>query len=144
MSLIKRNGGGYFPLRSLMSDFFDNDGFVFDKMLNNETLPAVNISENEKNYEIELAVPGMKKEDFKVKVENGVLTIAAEKREEKEEKRKNFTRQEYNYSSFRRSFTLPENAKEDNLQAHYDNGLLKLTVAKKVATPAKVKEIPVV
>jgi HSP20 family protein len=143
MSLLKRNNGGYFPFRSLMSDFFDNDGFVFDKFFNNESMPAVNISESEKGYEIELAAPGMKKDDFKVKVENGVLVISAERKEEKEEKKKNYTRQEYNYSSFSRSFTLPENAKEEDLHAKYEDGLLRLTVGKKEAVASKTKEIPV-
>lgn len=143
MSLIKRNSGGYFPFRSVLSDFFDNDGFLFDKLWDKETMPAVNISETDKGYEIELAAPGMKKEDFKVKVENGVLSISAEKKEEREEKKKNYTRQEYNYTSFSRSFTLPENAKEDDLLAKYEDGLLRLTVGKKEAVTSKSKEIPV-
>jgi HSP20 family protein len=143
MSLIKRNQGGYFPFRSILSDFFENDGFLFDKMWDKDTMPAVNISETEKSYEIELAAPGMKKEDFRVKVENGVLNISAERKEEKEEKKKNYTRQEYNYSSFRRSFTLPENAKEEDLMAKYEDGMLRLKVAKKEAVTSKAKEIPV-
>lgn len=143
MSLIKRNQGGYFPFRSVLSDFFDNDGFLFDKMWDKETMPAVNISETDKGFEIELAAPGMKKEDFKVKVDNGVLTISAERKEEKEEKKKNYTRQEYNFSSFSRSFTLPENVKEDDLMAKYEDGLLRLTVGKKEAVKSKAKEIPV-
>ena len=86
------------------------------------------------------ALPGTQ---FKVKLENGMLTISAEKKEEKEEKTNKYTRQEFRFNSFTRSFTLPENAKEDDVQAHYEDGVLKLHVAKKVIAPAKVKEFPV-
>jgi len=85
----------------------------------------------------------VKKEDFKVEVENGVLTISAEKKEEKKESKKNYTRQEYYYNSFTRSFTLPENAKEDDLVARYEDGMLKLAVAKKAITVSKAREIEV-
>src|SRR5690606_30001297 len=95
--------------------------------------------EHEKNFEIELAAPGMKKEDFNITVENGVLTISSEKEEKKEETEKNYTRKEFSYSSFTRSFTLPENVSEDEIKAHYENGILKLVVAKRtpVAPPKK-------
>ncbi|MEI5579364.1 Hsp20/alpha crystallin family protein, partial [Streptomyces brasiliscabiei] len=86
--------------------------------------PAVNVSETDKNYEIEVAAPGMKKDDFKVKVENGAIHISAERKEEKEEKQKNYTRQEYSYNSFSRSFTLPEDVKEDDIKAQYEDGVL--------------------
>jgi HSP20 family protein len=143
MALLKRNDGGMLSFRPMINDFFDTDRFLFDKLWNNETIPAVNISENEKGFDIELAAPGLKKNDFKVKLENGMLTISAEKKEEKEEKTNKYTRQEFRYNSFTRSFTLPENAKEDDVQAHYEDGVLKLHVAKKVIAPAKVKEFPV-
>ena len=110
--------------RPMINDFFDTDRFLFDKLWNNETIPAVNIMENEKGFDIELAAPGLKKNDFKVKLENGMLTISAEKKEEKEEKTNKYTRQEFRYNAFTRSFTLPENAKEDDVQAHYEDGVL--------------------
>jgi HSP20 family protein len=141
MALIKRNNGGFFNFRPTIADFFDDNGFFLDKVWNTESVPAVNISEDEKNYEIELAVPGMKKNDFKVKIENNMLTISAEHKEEKEEKKKNYTRQEYRFDSFTRSFTLPENAKEDGIEAHYEDGVLKLKVAKKVVVTSKAKEV---
>jgi HSP20 family protein len=144
MSLVKRNNGGFFPFRGLLSDFFEGEDLSLDRLWNKEmSMPAVNISEGDKTYEIELAVPGMRKNDFKVKVENGVLTISAEREEEKKEKEKNYTRREYSYNSFKRSFTLPENVKEDDIKAHYEDGVLKLTVAKKVMTVSKAKEIAV-
>jgi HSP20 family protein len=142
MSLIKNNQGGYFSFRPFINEFF-NDRISLNKMFDGEDYPAVNIVENEKNYEIEVAAPGMKKEDFKVEVENGVLTISAEKKEEKKESKKNYTRQEYYYNSFTRSFTLPENAKEDDLVARYEDGMLKLAVAKKAITVSKAREIEV-
>ncbi len=143
MTLIKRNNGGLLSFGPTLNDFFDNDGFVFDKLWRGDTIPAVNISETEKNYEIEMAAPGMKKKDFKVKVENGIITISAETKSEKEEKRKNYSRQEYNYSSFTRSFNLPENAIKDDLTAKYEDGTLRLTIGKKVTATTKAKEIPV-
>ncbi len=142
MSLIKKNQGGYFSFRPFFNELF-NDRISLNRMFDGEEFPAVNIIENEKNYEIEVAAPGMKKDDFKVAVENGVLTISAEKKEEKKESQKNYTRQEYYYNSFSRSFTLPENAREDGLAARYEDGVLKLTVAKKVVTVSKAREIEV-
>lgn len=142
MSLIKKNQGGYFSFRPFFNEFF-NDRVSLNRMFDGEEFPAVNIVENENNYEIEVAAPGMKKDDFKVEVENGVLTISAEKKEEKKESKKNYTRQEYYYNSFTRSFTLPENAKEDGLAARYEDGMLKLSVAKKAVTVSKAREIEV-
>jgi HSP20 family protein len=143
MSLLRRNGG-YFPaMRNMISDFFENENLQFDDFFRKDWIPAVNVSETDKSYDIELAAPGLKKEDFHVKVENGVLTISSEKKTEKETKDKNYTRKEFNYSSFSRSFTLPENVKEDGIKASYDNGVLKLNVVKTAATVAKVKEIAV-
>ncbi|MFM2207839.1 MAG: hypothetical protein RL213_1814 [Bacteroidota bacterium] len=143
MSLLRRNGG-YFPaMRNMISDFFENENLQFDDFFRKDWIPAVNVSETDKSYDIELAAPGLKKEDFHIKVENGVLTISSEKKTEKETKEKNYTRKEFNYSSFSRSFTLPENVKEDGIKASYDNGLLKLNVVKTAANVAKAKEIAV-
>ncbi len=143
MSLIKRNSGGTIPFRNILGDFFSNDELLFDRMVNREFIPAVNIYEKDKTYEIEFVVPGMKKDDFKVKVENDVLTVSAERKEEKKEVEKNYTRQEYSFNSFSRSFTLPDNAKSEEIKAHYEDGLLKLTILKNAATVSKVKEIAV-
>lgn len=142
MALLKRSNGGLTPFRTVLSDLFETDGFFDDRFWNKSWIPAVNVSENDKNYEIEVAAPGMQKEDFKVKVEKGVLTISSEKKEEKEEKKKNYTRQEYNYSVFSRSFTLPDDVKEDDIKANYQDGILKLSVAKK-AVVSKAKEIAI-
>src|SRR5437762_376299 len=99
MSLIKRNNGGLVPFRSLLSDFYEDDDLLLNRFFKRDAMPAVNVSETDKNYEIEVAAPGMRKNDFKVKVDNGVLTVSAERKEEKEEKDKNYMRQEYSYNT---------------------------------------------
>jgi HSP20 family protein len=125
---------------NLLSDFFDNDRFFDSDWLKEQTMPAVNVKETEKSFDIELAAPGLSKKDFKINVDNGVLTISSEKKEEKEQKEKDYTRKEFSYSSFSRSFTLPENVNEDDVKANYEDGLLKLNVAKKVLTQPKTKK----
>ena len=108
-----------------------------------DTLPAANIAETEKEYSIELAVPGYQKADFKIKVEKDMLTISAETKLENEKKDKAYTRKEYNYSSFARSFTLPDNVKDDAITAKYDNGILTLTLPKSNVQITATKEIEV-
>jgi HSP20 family protein len=103
-------------------------GDLSGKILN---VPAVNIVEHKDYYSVSLAVPGMEKEDFKIDVEGNILTISAEKEEDKEEKDKRYNRREYNYSSFSRSFTLPDEVKQENIQATYENGVLALLLSKK-------------
>lgn len=124
-------------LPSLFNDFFrpwgsmfdTNGGSLFDT-LNPVTIPAVNISENKERFDVSLAAPGMKKGDFNIDVEGNTLTISAETKEEKEEKDERYTRKEYSYSSFSRSFTLPEGVNKDKIDASYDNGVLKLSLPK--------------
>ncbi|HZY79211.1 MAG TPA: Hsp20/alpha crystallin family protein [Cyclobacteriaceae bacterium] len=140
MSLIKRSEWPSLVNGSWLSDFFDNDRFFDAPFMRIQSIPAVNISENEKNFEISLAAPGLSRKDFNVSVENGALTISSEKKEEKETKEKDFTRQEYSYSSFSRSFTLPENAKEDDVNAKYEDGVLKVTLGKKALPSQKAKK----
>lgn len=96
-----------------------------------EKVPRVNIAESKDNYAVSMAVPGMKKDDFKIDVNNNMLTICAEKEEKKEEDDKQYNRKEYNHSSFSRSFTLPDDAEQDEIQATYDNGVLWLLIPKK-------------
>ena len=141
MALLKRTHGGLVPFRSMLSNFFEHNDFLSDGFWNKDWVPAVNISETNDHYNIEVAAPGMKKDDFKVKVEKGVMHISAEKKEEKKEEKKNYTRQEYNYNSFSRSFTLPDDVKEEDIKANYDNGVLKLSIARKAANVTKGKEI---
>ena len=116
-----------------LSSFFDDDffpnRFMPGRLMQN--MPATNIKENDTNFQIEIAAPGLKKEDFNVDIEKGMLTISSEKKDEKEEKDENYTRREYNYSSFSRSFRLPESVTEDDIDATYKDGVLKLIIPKK-------------
>ena len=138
MTLVKKNRIDFPWGMNLMSDFFDSDGFFGKDWLALNKTPRVNIEETDKFFKIELAAPGMKKDNFNVEVVNGILTISAEAKDEKEEKGKNYTRKEFNFESFTRSFTLPENVKEEKIDAEYKDGLLLLTLPKtEVKVPPK-------
>jgi len=109
------------------NEWFDNSGFSGRAM----NVPAVNISEQKDNYLVSLAVPGVKKEDLKIDVDGNMLTISSEKEESNEEKDKKFTRREYSYSSFSRSFTLPEEINKEKIDARYEDGVLKISLPRK-------------
>lgn len=135
MSIIKRNDV-LFP--SLMNEIFKPDwfgGLENDK----SNVPAVNIKENEVDFELELAVPGRKKEDFQIEINENLLTIASESKTEENVEKDNYTRREFAYSSFKRAFTLPETIDEDNIKASYDNGILKFILPKKAEALPKPK-----
>ncbi|MBK9149633.1 MAG: Hsp20/alpha crystallin family protein [Saprospiraceae bacterium] len=122
---------------SVFNDFFKpwNEWFDGGNVWN---VPAVNISESKDAYKVSLAVPGMKKEDFKIDLDGNMLTISSEKKEEKEEKDEKFTRKEYSFSSFSRSFTVPDDIEADKIAASYKDGVLELKLPKK--EPAKKAE----
>lgn len=109
------------------NEWFNNEGFM-GKTIN---VPAVNIAETTNGFDLSLAVPGMKKDDFKIDVDGNMLTISCQKEEKKEEKDAKFTRKEFNYSSFSRCFTLPEEVNKEKIDAHYEDGVLKLSLPKK-------------
>jgi len=138
MNLVKRN---VFSLPQL-SNFFDDDWFNI-KPFKQDWPAAINVAENEKNYEIEVVAPGLKKEDFNVSIENGVLTISGETKTEKEEKDKNYIRKEYSASSFSHSFTVPGNTDEDSVNANYNDGILKMTIDKTKVENTTKKEIAI-
>lgn len=129
--------------RRWMDNFWDVDKFFDDEFVKGEFVPAVNIKDNKATFEIEVAAPGMKKEDFKVTVENDMLIIAAEHKVEKEEKEENFTRREFSYNSFRRSFMLPENVDAEKIDAKYTDGILHLMMKKTKVVEPDVKKITV-
>lgn len=110
------------------NEWFDNSNAFLGRTI---TMPAVNIVENKEDYMVSLAVPGMKKEDFNIDVEGNMLTISSEKEESKEEKEDKYTRKEYNYSSFSRSFTLPDEVNKEKIEAKYVDGVLKLMLPKR-------------
>ena len=134
MSIVKKAQDVFGP----WSDFFDVERFFGnDWMVKTKSVPSVNIKENDNSFSIELSAAGMKKDDFKINVEDGVITISAEKKEEKSEKDEKYTRKEFSYSSFSRSFNLPENADGDKASAGYENGMLTINLPKKVAQGVK-------
>ena len=126
---------------SIFEDFFKpldswlNYSGVMGKMT---TVPAVNIVEGPTDFKVSLAVPGLTKEDFKIDVEDEMITISAEKEENKEQNEEQYTRREYNFSSFTRSFSLPPNVKQDAIEAKYENGVLNLVLPKREADKATV------
>jgi HSP20 family protein len=103
-------------------------------------MPSVNIRERAEDYVIDLAVPGMNKKDFSVEVDNGVLHVKGERKEETTEQYEKVTRREFHYGSFSRTFTLPESANADDVRASYKDGILTLTIAKTEASKQKPKK----
>ena len=123
---------------SLMPNFFD----IFDGILGNNIAdftgsdylaksPSVNIIETDNSYDLELSVPGFNKENISINVENDVLTIKGETKTEKEENKKSYTRHEFSYSSFTRSFNLNDQVRGDKIGADYKDGILTITIPKK-------------
>jgi HSP20 family protein len=144
MKTLVRTNGNFFPaIPSLLNDFFTDDWFnssLANWKSSGTSLPAVNVRETNDDFMIEVAAPGMKRDDFKVELDNNVLTISSQREHDGEEKDKDgaYTRREFSYQSFQRSFTLPENKVEgDKIAARYVDGILQVTVPKK--EEAKVK-----
>ncbi len=132
MNVVKFNPA--FPT-TRFSDLFEN---FFNRSLsemfgNNVAynVPSVNVKETDGMYELEVAAPGLEKEDFNVSVDNGYLTISAKREKSEETKDDNYTRREFNYTAFSRSFSLPENVNADNVAATYKNGILHITLPKR-------------
>jgi len=145
MTLVKfANGQKNRAVNPFFSDVFDsivNDSFLSDKLATR--VPAVNISETENEFQIELAAPGLKKEDLKISLDKNVLSVSADKKTENVEEGKKYSKREYSYNSFTRSFTLPETADQTNISAEYVDGVLKLNVAKKEEAKIQSREIAV-
>lgn len=133
MNLAKR--------KSLFTDFFENEQFsdFFSKELVNR-IPSVNIIENDKKFKIDLSAPGLKKEDFKIEIDKDTLTISSEKEEKKNEENEQFTKKEFSYSSFSRSFLLPESVDINQVKAKYEDGLLKIDIEKKENAKQSLKK----
>lgn len=133
MNLVKRN---LFSLPQL-SNFFDNDWLTV-KPFKQDWPAAINVADNENNYKVEVVASGLKKEDFNISVEKGVLTVSG-----KTEEDKNYIRKEYSASAFSRSFTLPGNTDDESIIANYNDGILKLTINKTEAETTTKKEIAI-
>ncbi|WP_299178618.1 Hsp20/alpha crystallin family protein [uncultured Chryseobacterium sp.] len=136
MSIVKRMNGNLLPAnpRMLFDDFFNRELFNWGN--NNfsstlTTIPSVNIKESPDDFEVEVAAPGMEKQDFEITLEGNMLTISSSKKNQKEESEGNYTRKEFSYQSFQRSFELPKDVvDEEHIVAKYENGVLKLTIPK--------------
>lgn len=110
---------------------------------NFKSIPAVNVKETNESFELEMAAPGLKKEDFKLNLHNDMLEVTSEMQNEKTENEENFTRREFNFNSFKRSFTIPETVDASKISAQYANGILKIQLPKKpeakVVGPKEIK-----
>lgn len=131
--------------RSFRSTHFNSRSNWPDRVRPPQRIPGVNITESKDDYIVSMAVPGMKRNDFKIDLDANKLTIAADKEERREEVDVKYRRKEYDYSSFHRSFTLPNDVKPGEIQATYDNGVLWLLVPKKdyVSKAARKKSVAV-
>ncbi|CAG0950116.1 MAG: Hsp20/alpha crystallin family protein [Bacteroidetes bacterium] len=142
MSTLVKKTNEFFP--SFIGNVFD-DMWNFDRLEKTSSfLPAVNISETDKSFNLEVSAPGFKKDDFKVSVEENVLSVSGEYKSENEEKNKNYTRKEFRSGSFKRQFTLPDTINLDEINATYNDGILKVELPKVDAAKLKpIKEVRV-
>jgi HSP20 family protein len=120
-----------FDTRPMFAELYNDliENFNPGYKINN--MPSVNIHETDDKFNVSLAAPGLKKEDFKIGIENGVLIISAEKKDEKTETQPNYSRKEFSYETFSRSFTLPEVANTEAIAASYENGVLSIDIPKR-------------
>jgi HSP20 family protein len=144
MTLVKFNDGNKNVLAPGFNDIFEsffNDSFFSDRMISR--VPAVNISETDGEYHIELAAPGLKKENFKISLDRNILNISAEQKSEHNEEHKKYNKREYSYSSFVRSFALPDSADDARIEAEYNDGVLNVKVAKKEEAKMPTRQISI-
>ena|SRR5690606_3555122 len=144
MPLIKRNESLMnFP--ALFDDLFNRDLFNWNNSnysASRTTLPSVNIRETDDGFEVEMAAPGMDKKDFNISLEGNTLTIASQKKNEEEHKENGYSRREFSYQSFRRTFLLPKDVVDDeHIVARYENGLLLLQIPKKEEVKKKAPRL---
>lgn len=137
MSIIKKYPGGLVG----WSDFFNTDWPEFETVA--KWAPAVNVIDNELNYEIEVAAPGIRKEDFNVSVDRGILIIVGKTDNESKEDKKNYTRREFSSRSFEKRFPIPENVDAGMVEASHEDGVLRITLHKKNPGTAEKKSIEV-
>jgi len=132
------------PMLALFDEFFRPMVPSLENQMGRLVVPAVNIIEDDKGVEIDVAAPGLEKADFDIKVEDNVLTISAHKEEQKLEEGANYIKKEFGYENFQRSFTLPDNMFDtDKIEAKYENGVLKIYIPKVEEQQKKVKKVEV-
>lgn len=136
MTLVRKNGSLLNSFPSIFNDFFNRELFDWGESNFSDTgttIPAVNIRETKDDFEVEMAAPGMKKEDFRIELDGNLLTISSEMKRDSETKESaQYTRREFSYQSFQRSFTLPKEVVDsEKINARYENGVLLLQIPKK-------------
>ncbi|MBL4675380.1 MAG: Hsp20/alpha crystallin family protein [Mucilaginibacter sp.] len=144
MTLVKFNNKANNSLMPGFNDVFDaifNDRFFNERMITR--VPGVNTSESENHYHVELAAPGLKKEDFKLNVDRNQLTISVEQQTEQNHDHKHYSKREYSYNSFVRSFTLPDSADHNQIEASYTDGILRIDIAKREEAKAVRRQIEI-
>lgn len=144
MTLVKFNSDRNHNSLSGINNVFDsilNDTFFSDRMISR--VPGVNISESTDHYHVEMAAPGLKKEDFKLKLERDVLSISVEQIKHDNDQERNYAKREYSYSSFVRSFTLPDSSNVDGIIAKYEQGILKIDIPKREEAKITTREIEI-
>ena len=124
---------------NLLNDFFGEDFFHDFK----SNMPLVNIKESVNGYHLEVAAPGLQKENFNITIDKNLLTISAETQTEQKQADEKYTRKEFHFSSFKRSFTLPDSIDAENIKANYESGILKIDLLKKVEIKNEVKKVVV-
>lgn len=128
MTLIRRTND-LFP--TFFDDFFGRDLFEGNRTGLSQTMPAVNIKETADDYVVEMVSPGLNKKDFKVELDNQTLTISYEKEVSNNNEEENYTKKEFSYSSYQRSFTIPKSVESNKIEANYKDGILSITIPKK-------------
>jgi HSP20 family protein len=137
MTLVKRNFNNW---NDLFDDFF---GGIIANASNEMNMPPVNIHETNNAFQIDVVAPGLQKQDFKLNIKDKILTISYEKVNESEDKNEKMHRQEYNFKSFKRSFTVDEGIDANAVSAKYENGILQITLPKKEEVKLQPKEISI-
>jgi HSP20 family protein len=146
MTLAKINNGtgmGTIPTIERSLGFPSLFSETLERLWNDEDvnwMPSANIKERAEDFKIDLAAPGMEKKDFNVEVDNGLLTVSGERKEEHSEENDQITRREFHYGSFKRTFSLPETANPENISASYKDGILSLVIAKREESKQKPKK----
>lgn len=134
----------YNSIDNWVESFLNNDFVSFMGSDSIANVPKVNVKETEKGFTLELAAPGLEKEDFNLELDNNVLTITASKEVKEEKTDERYTRKEYNFQSFRRAFSLPHQVDPDKISATYRNGVLYLELPKTGESAKLVKKIDIV
>lgn len=141
MSTIALRKNNLFP--GIFDDLFNDEWLGNSTKKLGNTLPAVNIKESDKNFKLEVAIPGLKKEDIKIDVDSEILSISSEQKQKHEENNDEYSRREYHFSSFKRCFSIPETVDIEKIDASYKDGILNINLPKREELTPKSKSIQI-